>query len=216
MKTFDVDVFIPTLKNRTANLICQIHTALNSDVKSRVTISIPDDDYPELMDQLTTQEKEKVRILKNVPQGEPSIPIKYCLENYGWCDWIFNDADDDCLLPWGLKHLLEASQNVSMVVGQIIGVSRDKHYDFSSWKIGHSITQCHISKILFHFPSLVKLPKPWLEINPVSDFIFAKRMADNFAYKIIPSVVSVAAFAELYDLGVDFESNFRLLYGSML
>lgn len=213
---FDLDVFIPTLKQRTDNMLCQAHTVLNSGLNVRLTVSLPDNDYPELMDNLTPKEKEKVRLIPNVPQGEPSIPVKHCIENIDWSDWMYFPADDDCVLPWGLKHLWEGRDGVSMVIGQTLGVSRKEHLDFSAWKIGYGVIPCHVSTALFHMPSLKSLPKPWYNIGPLADYELIKYMSANFAYKIIPSVVHVQAFAELENLGTEFASQFKMLYGHLL
>jgi hypothetical protein len=213
---FDIEVFIPTLKQRTNNLLCQIHTALNSGLNVRVTLSLPDESYPEIIENLTESELKYIRLIKNVPQGEPSIPIKYCLENIEWGDWLLSVGDDDCILPWGLKHLWDARENVSMVIGQTIGVSRNKHYDFSAWKIGYRIIPCHVSIAFINMRSLEKLPKPWLEIDPLSDFKQIERMSNHFPYKIIPSVVHVQSFANMENLGNEFTKNFMEVYGHML
>lgn len=213
---FDIDVFIPTLKKRTDNLLCQVHTALNSGLNARVTISIPDNDYAELINKLTDKEKINIRLIKKVPQGEPSIPIKYCLENESWSNWLLIIADDDCLMPWGLKHLYDATPGMGMVMGQTLGVSRNMHLDFSSWKIGVGVIPCHCSTAFYNVRMLEKLSKPWCEIDPLSDYRLIQKMAENFPYKIIPSVCHVQSFAELENLGTDFSAKFHNLYGHLL
>ena len=213
---FDLDVFIPTLKQRLNGLVCNIHTIFNSGLNVRVTISLPDNDYPELMELLTEKEKECIRFVPNVPQGEPSIPIKHCLENVELLEWVYLVADDDCVLPWGLQHLWEAREGYSMVMGQVLGVSRNKHLDFTAWKIGFDIIESHVSTAMYNMRSLEKLPKPWYEISPISDYLLIRRMAENFTYNIIPSVVHVQAFAELDNLGPIFMNNFSKLYGHLL
>ena len=215
-KVFDLDVIIPTRKKQTNNLLCQVHTVLNSGFNVRVTIGIPDSEYHEFFENLTNREKECIRLMKNVAQGSPSIAFIYMLENMDWVDWIFPTADDDCILPWGLKHLLEVHNDMGMVMGQSLGVSREKHLDFSSWKIGHSITECHCSTAIYNMRKMETLSKPWFENSPVSDFLLIKRMSENFPYKIIPSVVHVQAFAELENLGSIFTENFNKLYGHLI
>ena len=213
---FDIDVFIPTLKQRTDNLLCQIHTVLNSGLNVRVTLSISDEHYPEVVENLTEKELKALRIITRVPQGEAAIPIKYCLENFEWADWVYPISDDDCVLPWGLQHLFEATEGVGMVMGQTIGVSRKKHYDFSLWKLGIEIAPCHASTAMYNMRCLEKLPKPWYEIDPLSDFKLIEKMSKNFPYKIIPSVVHVQAFAELENLGREFSDSFMKIYGCLL
>jgi hypothetical protein len=214
--SFELDVFIPTIKKKLNGLLCNVHTVLNSGLRVRVTISLPDDSYPEFMDKLTEEERSCIRLIKNVPQGNPSIPIQFCMENLDWLEWVYMAADDDCILPWALKHLWEAREGVSMVMGQVIGTSREKHLDFSEWKIGIDIIRCHVNTAMYNFNSLRTLPKPWLEIDPCSDYLMIKRFADNFPYKIIPSVVHVSAFAELENLPEDFVIMFKRMYGHIL
>ena len=213
---FDVDVFIPTLKQRTNSLLCNVHTAFNSGLNVRVTVSLPDDSYDELMDNLTEKEKNLTRLIPNVPQGSAAIPIAHCLEKIEWSDWVYPVADDDCILPWGLQHLYEATEGVGMVMGQTFGTSRKKHYDFSSWKLGFQIIPCHASTAMYNMRKMEKLPKPWYLIDDLSDFYLIKKMSDNFPYIIIPSVVHVQAFAEASDLGEEFSANFHGFYGHML
>lgn len=212
----DIDVFIPTLKKRTNGLLCNVHTVLNSGLNVRVTVSIPDESYPDLMDGLTDREKACIRIIPNVPQGEPSIPIKHCVENVEWAEWLYMIADDDCILPWALQHLWNARKGVAMVMGQVIGTSRKDHLDFSGWKIGLSITECHVSTAMYNTKRLQELPKPWYEIDPLSDYKFIKKFSDHFPHKIIPSVVHVQAFAELSNLSPDFCADFYRIYGRLL
>lgn len=214
---FDIDVVIPTAKQleRLNNLVCLINIIQNSGVRARAYI-VMEGEYPELMERMTPKNLEKMAFCKNAPQGGPSIPIKYALENLSLSDWVTVIADDDCLLPWGLKHLWEATNNVSMVVGQTLGVSRKDHYDLSSWKIGIGIIPCHVSTALFNMRKIETLSKPWLEIDPLSDYILIKRMAETFPYKIIPNVVHCQAFANLENLGDDFGDYFNKTYGHLL
>lgn len=213
---FDVDVFIPTRKTLLGNLNCQVQAVLNSGVNARATVSIGDDSYPEFTDNLTPEQLNRVRVIPNVPQGSASICIKHCLENIEWAPWVLTVADDDCLLPWGLKHLWDAREGVSMVIGQTLGLSRERHLDFTAWKIGIGVTSCHVSTAMINMRSMATLRKPWMDLDPLSDFLMIKRMADNFPYRIIPSVVHVQAFAELDNLGSDFIRNFNSIYGHLL
>lgn len=215
MTAVDLDVLIVTRKKRLDNLLCQVHTILNSGMNTRVTIGI-EGEYPEFVSKLFPAQLERIRIVSGVPQGDPSIPIQYCMENLEWSDWMYSSADDDCILPWGLKHLWENRDGVSMVIGQTIGVSRERHLDFSAWKIGRSIEVCHVSTALINMRSLEKLEKPWLTVDPVSDFHLIDRMAKLYPYKITPSVVSVQAFAELNNLGDVFCENYMKIYGHLL
>lgn len=229
---FDIDVVIPTAKqlDRLDNLVCQINTSLNSGVDTRVVI-LMEGEYPELMERLTSKQIEKIMFVKDAPQGNPSLPIKHCIENVELSEWMYSVGDDDCILPWGLKHLWEATQNiynvqnilnasnvdkVSMVIGQTLGVSRDNHYDLSLWKIGHGIIPCHVSTALINVNRLRSLPKPWFEIDQLSDYLLIKRMSENFPYKIIPNVVHCQAFANVENLGPDFGAYFQKTYGHLL
>lgn len=214
---FDVDVLIATSKKleRLDNLICQVHTVLNSGINSRVTVAM-EGFYPEFICRFTDEQFKRIRIIDDAPQGSPSIPIKYCMENIEWSDWLYSTADDDCLLPWGLKHLMEATKDVSMVIGQTLGVSRQRHFDLSAWKIGREIIPCHVSSALINMRSLEMLPKPWLEIDPLSDYFLIEKMSGKFPYKIIPSVISVQAFAELENLGQKFSEDFNKIYGHLV
>lgn len=213
---YDLDVFIPTLKKRTNGLLCNVHTVLNSGVNVRVTVSIPDDNYPEFMDALTDKEKSCVRIINNVPQGDPSIPIEYCLENIEWTEWVYIVADDDCVLPWGLAHLMSARQGMSLVMGQAIGVSRIRHFDFSSWKIGIDVVEGHVNAAMFNYNTLKKMKKPWFTNHPCCDYLLIKKMTDLYPYRIIPNVVHVSAFAELENLTEEFQNEFMSTYRNLL
>lgn len=214
----DIDVFIPTSKRpeRLNNLLCQIYIALNSGVDTRVTVAM-EGDYPELMKRLSVHQIATIRFIKDAPQGNAAIPLKHCIENYEWNDWVLISAcDDDCLLPWGLKHLWDATKGVSMVIGQTLGVSRKQHYDFSAWKIGISVVPCHVSTVMVNMRSLERLPKPWIDIDPLTDYLLVKRMADHFPYRIIPNVCHVQSFAEIENLGKEFSDQFGQLYGALL
>lgn len=213
---FDIDVLIPTAKKKTENCLYQIYAALHSGVNSRINI-LMGGSYPELTNQLDLEKwGDRIRIFDDIPQGNPSIPIKHAFENMNWDNWVLVNPDDDCLLPWGLKHLLDAAPGMGMVMGQTLGVSRKQHLDFSNWKIGISITESHCSTAIYNMQMLKTLPKPWMEISPINDYLINKKMADNFPYKIIPSVCHVQAFAELENLGTEFSNRFNQLYGHLL
>lgn len=213
----DIDILIPTSKKpeRLNNLLCQIHTVLNSGINTRVTLAM-DGPYPSLTSQLSHYPLSKVRLVYGAPQGSPAIPAAYCMENLEWGDWMLNVSDDDCVLPWGLRHLWEATKDVSMVIGQTIGVSRTKHLDFSAWKIGIGVIPCHVSTALINMRSLETLPKPWYRDDPLCDYLLIQRMSENFPFKIIPSVVHVQAFAEIENLGPEFGQIFRDVYGDLI
>lgn len=213
---YDLDVFIPTLKQRTNGLVCQAHTIFNSNMKVRLTVSLPDENYPEFMDKLTEEERKHVRFIPNIPQGSPAIPIKHCLESAEWPDWVLVMSDDDIILPWGLQHLWEARKDVSMVIGQTLGVSRKEHLDFTAWKIGSDIVACHVSTAMIHMRSLETLSKPWVELSPLCDFFTIGLMARNFPYRITPNVIHVQAFAEFENLGSEFLENYQKIYGHLL
>ena len=215
---FDLDVFIPTAKQpeRTNNLICQINTALNCGLNTRVTIGM-EGDYPGLLDNFRKEQLERIRIVTGVPQGTPSISIEHVLETTDWVDWVHIPADDDCVLPWGYQHLWEARKDVSMVLGQVLCVSRATHLDFSSYKVGRKLEVGFISGAcaLFNMRSMEKLPKPWMPNNPVSDFDMIKKMAENFPYTIIPNVVSVMSLTELESLHHSFQDHYKKIYGHL-
>lgn len=221
VKDIDVDIFIPTSKKlkNLETLLCQIYIALNSGINTRVTIGMKGE-YPELMQRLTPNQLPRIRFIKDAPEGGEvgHLAIQYMLEELTWADWVRYICDDDCITPWGLKHMWEARHGVSMVVGQALGVSREKHYDFTAWKLGPSITFCHVAgnQVMFNMRSLEKLPKPWWGPSRTYDFDFIKRMSENFPYRIIPSVVDVMSFAELENLGREFQQNFHALYGGIL
>lgn len=211
----DIDLYIPTAKQieRLPSLLAQINAGLNSGLNARVTISM-DGEYPELNRSLSDEQIKKIRFVQ-APQGNPSITIEHCLENTEWADWLYIAGDDDAILPWGLKHLYEARECVSMVLGQVLCVSREKHWDLSSYKVGQVIVPCHISgaNLLINTRSMEKLEKPWLINDPQSDYFLIKRMAENFKYTIIPSVVAVLCLCELDNLGTEFTAHWMSQYG---
>lgn len=211
---FDIEFLIATQKKRLEGLLCQIHIALNSGLNVRVTVGM-DGEYPELMEKLPESYKDKIRFVKNVPQGTPSISFGYLYENMDWDGWIYAVADDDIVLPWGLKHLWENREGVSMVIGQTIGVSRDDHFDFSGWKIGYEVVENHVSTAFINSKDLSKLPKPWIVNEPNSDYLIIKRMADHFKYRVIPNVVHVQAFAKFENLGEEFKESYMNIYGHL-
>lgn len=223
IKDIDIDILLPTSKklDRLDNLLCQIYACLNSGLKTRVTIGMTGD-YRELYARLTKDQIDKIRFIKDCPEGgEVGHPaLKYMLENFDYSDWITFVNDDDCTPSWALKHLWDKREGVSMVLGQAIGVSRERHFNLSAWKLGPmpdiSINHICAGNGIYNMRSLEKLPKPWWNLIRTGDYDFVKRMEKHFPYKIIPSVVLMLSFAELSNLGVEFNFNFNKAYGKIL
>lgn len=228
MNDIDLDIFIPTAKNpkHLNTLVGQIMGALYCGLNTRVTIGMKGE-YPELMNILSPKQIERMRFYKDVPEGDPDKSdeihpahpaIRHMLENIEWVDWVRILCDDDLTPSWSYQHMWEARADAYMVMGQGLGVSREKHYDLTAWKLGRSIQFCHLSAnlTLFNMRMLEKLPKPWWLMHRTADFDFVKRYTDNFKYKIIPSVVDVVAFAERENLGDDFNKHFSDFYGEIL
>lgn len=229
---FDLDVVIPTAKqlDRLDNLVCLINIVQNSGINSRAYI-VMQGEYPELMERMTQRNLDRMEFCKTAPQGHPCLPIEYALGELELSEWFISIADDDCLLPWGLKHLFDATKDivgaknlmnsanidkVGMVIGQTLGVSRVDHYDLSLWKIGIGVIPCHVSTALVNVPMLRKLERPWLPIDPLADYLLIKRMSETFPYKIIPNVVHCQAFADVENLGEEFGAYFKKTYGHLL
>jgi hypothetical protein len=136
-----------------------------------------------------------MRFVHDAPKGLIGNPaVSYCMETLEWADWYYVTGDDDALLPWGLRHLYENRQGVSMVIGEGLCVSREKHESLAAWKIGGLIKCGRVSAscALFNFRDIEKLPRPWFNSDSkVADFELISRMATTYPYRMIPSTIFV-------------------------
>ncbi len=206
-----VDVLMPTNRKRLWNFLFQLRGALANALNIRVTVAMSGP-WPELRAELSARELEKVRWVENAPDGTTGDPfnnpngymgapkIRWCLENLDWANWMYQVCDDDALMPWGIEALFAATDNMGVVIGQVLPVSRNEHLDFTPYKIGRSIERCRVScaGALINMRLLETLPKPWYnERSGYADWELIERMSTHFPSKIIKTVVHVLALCEL-------------------
>lgn len=212
----EIDVLIPTARQpeRFHNLLFQIRAVLNSPVNARVTVAMSGE-WPELIHAIHPKEWDRVRIASECPDGQKGNPfhteggymsgpkVAWCLDNLDWGDWWYFMGDDDCLLPWGLRHMLDASDGVDMVIGQVLGVSRKDHLDFTPYTIGRSIARCRVSSAgaMFRVEAMKKLDKPWWNPNSgYADWELIERMSKAYLHRITASTIHVLSLCELPQL----------------
>lgn len=217
-----IDVFLATAKKRLWGALYQAHAVLSNPHNIRLTIGM-DGDWPELESRLNPIYGNRVRWMKTAPTGKMTNPMHEpegyggspnllrCLQTLSWRDWFYVMPDDDCTMPWAFDHFTDAlDDNLGMIVGQAVPVSRHEHMDFSPYTVGRSLRRCRISLncVLLNIRKIETLTRPYFDPRSAyADWEFIDRVARNFRVKFIRSVVSMFALCELPQLPPDMRMN---------
>lgn len=191
-----IDAIMPTAQIHLDGAICQVKTATNQDCPVRVTIATA---TPfKKPDAFSPSELARIRFVEGVPQGNWGHPaVGYCLENLEMGDWIYPMGDDDCLLPWGLKHLYEATRSdLSMVIGTALSVYKDNHIHRPDRSLGYRFARGYItgSCALLNYNMIKKLEKPWWAANDYgADWLLMERLSKIAPYVQLPNTVCMFA-----------------------
>lgn len=208
MMISDLDILLPTGRQRLHNLLFQIRAILSSPVKARPVVMMGAR-WPEFLDALSTDERDRILICWNapdVPELKGQQKVEWALENLILAPWFAYFSDDDALLPWGLEALMQNNQGVSMVMGRVLGVSRKNHLDFTPYAVNKAIVRNHCSNAgtIYKTEDVLKLERPYLNLaEPASDWEFIERMAKNHNHRIIPDVISVLTLYEMEQFPTD-------------
>lgn len=218
--TPDIDVLIPTAGKRFHNCMFQINAVLSSNVDARVHV-MTSKPWPEMRNVFDLD--DRVIFYENTPEGganngdvyNPSgflgLPkVSWALDHIELADWFCYFHDDDALLPWGLKYLMDAREDVSMVVGRALGVSRSQHLDFTPYVVGKTIDRCRVGNAcaIYETESLQSLPRPWFFPEYIyADWELINRMARHFPYRTIPNTVQVLSLYEREHLPTDIQQR---------
>lgn len=197
--TPEIDFYMGTARQRERlpTLLANVRTALACPIPTRVTIAMGGP-YPELASALHAEERDRVRIIDDAPEGWLAGPAtKYVLETLDWAPWWMWIGDDDVLLPWGLEHLYSYTKRVpslSMVIGKALVVSKHDHLgDPSYMSVGDEIRFGRVTSIAALFKT-----KALLSMNPCintevqyQDLDLCERMAEGREYIFVPNHVVV-------------------------
>lgn len=199
----EIDFYMGSARQleRLPTLLANVRTALACPIPTRVTVAMGGP-YPELRNALYAEERERVRLVEDAPDGFLAGPAtKYVLETFDWAPWWMWIGDDDVLLPWGLEHLYAYTRRVpslSMVIGKAVVVTKKEHLaDPASMSIGDEIAFGEVTSIsaLIRTPDLLKLDPC---INPQAqyqDLDLLERMAARYPFLHVPHHVVVLSLS---------------------
>ena len=140
-----IDILIPTAGKRMNGLFYQISAFLNQSYHRLVVwVLIDHDDFEFIDAQIRDKFPSRHSVLKtiNVPDewrgNYGHNPIRYAVEKLPLKgEWINTSGDDDCVMEWGMEHLVSASDDVDMVIGKCIPTRRN--HDYQEGVLGRNI-----------------------------------------------------------------------------
>lgn len=129
----NVDILIPTKGERINGLMYQIGAFLNQNyLKITIWVLIDSDNFDVINARIRDTFPHRHHLLKtiNVPDkwrgNYGHNPIRYALEELPLeGEWFNTSGDDDCVMEWGIGHLVENSDDVDMVIGKVLAVRRN-------------------------------------------------------------------------------------------
>lgn len=132
-----IDVLIPTQGKRINGLIYQIQAFLNQSYKFvNVWVLVDSEDFNFI--EYTIKRRlappySRVHVI-NVPRewggNYGHNPIRYAIERLPLNGvWLNTSGDDDCVMEWGMGHLIDNSDDVDLVIGKCIPTKRNHDYD---------------------------------------------------------------------------------------
>ncbi len=132
-----IDILIPTKGDRINGLLYQIHAFLNQSYNMLTIWVLIDSNNPngvkKHIGESLMVSYGNVRLIQ-VPEewrgNHGHNPIRYALEELPLRGtWFNTSGDDDCVMEWGMEHLIAASDDVDMVIGKCIPTRRNHDYE---------------------------------------------------------------------------------------
>lgn len=132
-----VDIIIPTAGKRMNGLLYQISAFLNQSYHRLIVwILIDHDDFDFINAQIRDKFSNCHSVLKTIKVPNAwrgnygHNPILYAIERLPLAgEWFNTSGDDDCVMEWGIEHLITNSDDVDMVIGKCIPTKRNHDYD---------------------------------------------------------------------------------------
>ena len=132
----NVDILIPTKGERINGLLYQISAFLNQNYYHiTIWVLVDHDDFGLINSYIRDNFPSRHSVLKviEVPDewrgNHGHNPIRYALEKLPLKgEWFNTSGDDDCVMEWGIGHLVENSDDVDMVIGKCIPTRRNHDY----------------------------------------------------------------------------------------
>lgn len=196
-----VDVLLPTRGERMNGLLYQAWAFLNQSYPNLTLWILVDSDrfkgietelksnLPLLPSQLT--EKFKIVEIPSEWRGRWGHgAIRYAIENLPLeGEWLITSGDDDCVMEWGVKSLVEGSNdNVDMVVGLCIPVKRN--YDIVRGYLGERIEKGNITGSCCLYRRSRVMEVGYDDSTYAADWVLINKMM-KFPYKQLNTVLFV-------------------------
>lgn len=190
-----IDVLLPTEGKRMNGLIFQIYSILNQSYRSHTLWVLVDSDKAQMVERelkikFPFNGKLKVAVVPDEWRGNwGHKPIKWALEHLPLeGEWVITSGDDDCITEWALQRLIERSDDVDMVVGMCIPVTREQEavpmFLGDEMKLGKITGSC----CLYRRSRLMEVG--YDDETYEADWVLIKRMME-FSYRRITSVLFV-------------------------
>lgn len=195
MKSGRVDILLPTKGERLNGLVFQVNAILNQSYKNRILWVLVDGDegiYDLIKRTLSEQCRGAYEVIQ-VPIGWKGNwghrPIKWALENLPLeGEWVITSGDDDCIMEWAIKELVDNSESVDTVIGICIPTKRD--YSFVKFYLGETIAFANITGSCCLYRRSKVMEVGYDDSKYEADWILIEKMI-KFPYRHINSVLFV-------------------------